>query len=701
MKKLSVILFLLIGLPSFVLSQTIDEKLKEIDAYANTVLETWKDKSGAGFSIAIVKDDKVVFTKGYGVKRIALDMNSLLRPNNNSPEEAYRQLFEAVKGKSTAAIMATMSRRSIEFAQMVSSRNNTPLDRVFENGFTATTFANALPELRDTRIKDNFASVEVFNAKESRWEDLPFVIEDGAWRFAMGELFAGTFVSPGKSKSRIEEESKPTPTPTPQIKNEKKGSKTSSAVIKVSPPTIGIGRSVGTSDNFADTPIRIESSPVDENTVFAIASNSKAFTTAALGILVDEKKLNWDDKVSKYLPDFQMYDPWVTSELTIRDLVTHRVGLDTFSGDLLWYETTYSPDEILKRTRFLKPVSSFRTRFGYQNLMFIAAGKVVEKASGKSWCGFVTERILTPLGMSRTTCSVNSLPDNAAWPHNESGGKLRVLHRGNVDGSYSAAALNSSAVDLSKWVRTQLNKGKFEGKTIFSEQQSWQMHQQWLAQQVGPNNAPGIQPRHFSGVGMGWFVYDYYGRKVINHSGGLDGMLSYTVLIPEENAGFVVLTNSESPTFAIMMNKIRDVLVGAPFRDYNAEAIKRVADGKQEDDEAKAKVDAARVPNTKPSLKLADYAGKYSDKMYGDVMIAEEKGKLVMRFLPSPNFVADLEHWHYDTFVIKWRPSVAYNFPRGFVTFKLDKNAFADQLIVDQPNNDFWFYELDLKRIHR
>src|SRR5688572_4343806 len=292
--------------------------------------------------------------------------------------------------------------------------------------------------------------------------------------------------------------------------------------------------------------------PVDENTVFAIASNSKAFTTASLAILVDEKKLGWDDKVSRYLPDFQMYDPWVTSELTVRDLVTHRVGLDTFSGDLLWYETTYSADEILRRTRFLPRVSSFRTRYGYQNLMFIAAGKVIEKVTGKTWCSFVTERILTPLGMSRTTCSVKSLPDNAAFPHNESGGTLRVLHRGNVDSAYSAAALNSSVNDLSKWVRTQLGKGKFEGKQTFSEAQAWGMHQPFLAQQISEAGFRGNPTRHFSGVASGWFVYDYHGRKIINHSGGLDGMLSYTHLIPEENVGFVVLTNSEYPSFTIM-----------------------------------------------------------------------------------------------------------------------------------------------------
>ncbi len=438
--------------------------------------------------------------------------------------------------------------------------------------------------------------------------------------------------------------------------------------------------------------------PVDENTVFAIASNSKAFTTAALAILADEKKIAWDDKVSKYLPDFQMYDPWVTSELTIRDLVTHRVGLDTFSGDLLWYETTYSGDEILSRLRHLPRVSSFRTRYGYQNLMFIAAGKVIEKVSGRSWCQFVRERILTPLGMSRTTCSVKDLPENAALPHNESGGTLRVLHRGNVDGSSSAAALNSSVTDLSKWVRTQLGKGTYEGKQIFSEAQAWQMHQPYLAQQISAAAARSNPTRHFSGVAMGWFVYDYHGRKIINHSGGLDGMLSYTVLIPEENVGFVVLTNSESPGFAIMMNKIRDVFVAAPKRYYNEEAKAQIAGNKAREADERAKADSARVVNTKPTLPTSAYAGTYSSQMYGDVVVAEENGRLVMRFTPSPNFVADLEHWHYDTFQIRWRPSVAYNFPRGFVTFTIDKNGKTDQLKIDQPNNDFWFYELDLRR---
>ncbi|MEO6334047.1 MAG: serine hydrolase [Pyrinomonadaceae bacterium] len=439
--------------------------------------------------------------------------------------------------------------------------------------------------------------------------------------------------------------------------------------------------------------------PVDANTLFAIASNSKAFTTAALAILVDEKKLAWDDKVSKYLPDFQMYDPWVTNELTVRDLVSHRVGLDTFSGDLLWYETTYSADDILKRVRYLKPVSSFRTKYGYQNLMFIAAGKVVEKVSGKPWCAFVRERILDPLGMKETTCGFGPLGGNAALPHNESGGTLRILPHGNVNGGYGAVAINSSVTDLSKWIRLQLGRGKFEGKQVFSEQQSWQMWQPNIMLPISAAASKNNPTRHFNAYGMGWFLYDYYGRKIINHSGGLDGMLSYTVLIPEENVGFVVLTNSESPSFGIMMNKIRDVFVNAPKRDWNAESVEQAKASKAAADEELKKADAARAPNTKPSLAVANYAGTYSDKLYGDVVVSEENGKLVMRFGPSPNFVADLEHWHYDTFQIKWRPSVSYNFPRGFVTFTVDKNGKTDELKIDQPNNDFWFYEMTPKRV--
>jgi CubicO group peptidase (beta-lactamase class C family) len=437
---------------------------------------------------------------------------------------------------------------------------------------------------------------------------------------------------------------------------------------------------------------------VDENTLFAIASNTKAFTTASLAILVDEGKLKWDDKVTKYLPDFRMYDPWVTSQITIRDIVSHRSGLDTFSGDLLWYDTTYPTDEIIRRIRYLKPVSDFRTRYGYQNLMFITAGRVVEKVSGMTWPDFVRTRILTPLGMTRTTTSVRDMKENFAMPHNESGGTLRPLPPGFLDEAIGAVRLNSSVADLSKWIRLQLGRGTFEGKKIFSSDRYWEMWQPNIMIPVSDRSMKTTPSRHFRGYGMGWFVEDYMGKKVINHSGGLDGMLSYTVLIPEENEGFVVLTNNESPSYQVMMAKIRDVLLDAPKVDYIQTAKDQLAANEADAAAAAKKIDDARLTNTKPSLDLANYAGTYTSDMYGDVVVSEENGKLVMRLGPAPNFVADLTHWQLDTFQIHWRPSVHYNFPRGFVTFTIDKNAKTDQLRIDQPNNDFWFYELELHR---
>jgi CubicO group peptidase (beta-lactamase class C family) len=438
---------------------------------------------------------------------------------------------------------------------------------------------------------------------------------------------------------------------------------------------------------------------VDENTLFAIASNSKAFTTASLAILIDEKKIGgWDDKVSKYLPDFQMPDEYVTRELTIRDLVSHRSGLDTFSGDLLWYDTTYSTDEILRRVRYLPVKSSFRSRYGYQNLMFAAAGRIVEKVSGKKWGEFIQERILMPLKMSRTTTSVKAIKENFAAPHNDShGGKLRVLPLGNIDNAIGAAGLNSSVTDVAQWLRLQLGRGSYEGKTIFSRERSAEMWAQNMFNNVNPFPAKDAPTQIFAGYGLGWGLNDWRGKKMVGHGGGLDGMLSYTAMIPAENLGVVVLTNGETAAYQILRNKILDVMLDAPKRDWSAEAVTIVAFQKKAQTDEDAKADAARKPNTKPTLNLKDYAGTYSSQMYGDVTVAEENGKLVLRMLPAPNFVADLEHWHNDRFQIKWRSSVNYNFPRGWVEFTIE-NGKSNQLKIDQPNNDFWFYELDLKR---
>jgi CubicO group peptidase (beta-lactamase class C family) len=442
---------------------------------------------------------------------------------------------------------------------------------------------------------------------------------------------------------------------------------------------------------------------VDPDTLFAIASNSKAFTATAIGILVDEKKLNWDDPVTKYLPWFQMPDAYVTREMTVRDLLSHRSGFETFSGDLLWYESSNTREEIIRRIRLLKPVYGFRSTYGYQNLMFLTAGEVVKAASGQSWDDFIKTHFFGPLHMTHSVTSIRDLPKggDVATPHNEVDGKMRVIRYGNVDSSGGAATINSCVGDMAQWLRMHLAAGKYDGQQIISERSEWQLGQPNIMIPISQASAKFNPTRHFNAYGMGFFLNDYQGRKVMQHSGGLDGMISQVGMMPEEHLGVVVLSNSETSVPAIMMNKVFDTFLGVtPKRDWSAELLARSADGEKAGAADRAKVEAARVMGTKPSLDLNQYVGTYSGPLYGDVKIAMENGHLVMRMVPSPNFVGDLEHWQYDTFRVQWRDTVVYPFAqKGWVTFTLDREGKLDQLKIDDPNNDFDFTELELHRV--
>lgn len=441
--------------------------------------------------------------------------------------------------------------------------------------------------------------------------------------------------------------------------------------------------------------------PVDAHTLFAIASNSKAFTSAALAILVDEGKIKWNDPVTKYLPWFQMYDPWVTREMMVRDLLCHRSGLATFGGDLLWYGSTYSREEVVRRIRYLKPTSSFRTQYGYQNVMFLAAGLVVEAVTGKSWDAFIKEKFFAPLGMTTSNTSVKDFKptDNVATPHNEKDGKINVIHYVNVDGIGSAGAINSCVSEMAQWLRLQLGRGTYKGQKIFSAARSREMWTPQIMFQIGENAEKQNPTTHFSGYALGWGVRDYQGRKVMSHGGGLDGMISQVALMPEENLAVIVLTNSETGLSSFLVNKTFDVFLGVPKRDWSGEALARKKDNDAAQAAAAKKIEDERVLNTKPSLALAQYAGTYGGLMYGEAKVTEENGKLVLRLVPSPMFVGDLEHWHFDTFRLKWRDSAVYPFPKGFVTFTLDAHAKADELKLDVPNADFDFTELEFKRV--
>ncbi|MBA3943521.1 MAG: serine hydrolase [Herpetosiphonaceae bacterium] len=437
---------------------------------------------------------------------------------------------------------------------------------------------------------------------------------------------------------------------------------------------------------------------VDERTIFAIASCTKAFTALALQLLAEEGRLTLDDPVTAYFPEFQLYDPYVTREITVRDLLCHRSGLQTFGGDLLAYGTTYSRDEILWRIRYLKPTSSFRSQFGYQNIMYVSAGHVVEAVSGTSWDSFIRERILLPLGMTSSTTSVSTFTadTNLAQPHIRRHGMLRQIPYLNVDNEAPGGGINSNVLDMLQWVQLQLGQGTWEGKSLVSAARIQEM---WSPHTIIAPDEQSLQlypSPHFQAYGLGWFLRDYQGRKVIEHSGGLPGMVSLVVLVPEEQLGFVLLSNGETAFTTVVRNSILDHVFGVAPTDWSAVLLDVTHKRELADQEAVRKTEAQRVPDTHPSLDISQYVGDYTGQLYGPATVGEEEGKLVVRLTPAPSLVGELEHWHYDTFRVTWRDPY---FPKGFVTFILDAQAKVTEMKIDTPNPDFDFKELELHRI--
>ncbi len=437
---------------------------------------------------------------------------------------------------------------------------------------------------------------------------------------------------------------------------------------------------------------------VDGNTVFAVASNTKSFTATAIGILIDEGKLNWDDKVIDHLPWFRLYDPYVTEHITIRDLLSHRSGLVTFSGDLIWYGSIYNREEIVRRAAFLKPGNGFREKFGYSNIMYLAAGLIVEKVSGLSWDEFINERILIPLNMNNTFTSVNrlDLKGNTAIPHNAVNDSAFSIHYLNWDNIGPAGSLNSSAADMLKWLQLQLGKGTINGKTIISEKRLREMYSPQTIQNVSPFSERTWPSTHFKSYGLGWSMMDYHGRKVISHSGGYDGMISYTCFVPEENLGFVILTNQNSSLYYPLAYKILDTYLSDSTTDWS-DFFLNLQNSAKEDEEMQKKNDSLSfIPGTTPSLALKDFAGTYHSIAYGDVVVELRKDKLHLQFVPSPMFSSNMVHWQYNTFTIKFDqvPSL----PEGKAAFIINEGK-AEKILIDVPNPDFDFTELEFNRL--
>ena len=465
----------------------------------------------------------------------------------------------------------------------------------------------------------------------------------------------------------------------------------------------------------------------DENTLFGIASNSKAFTAAALGILADEGKIKWDDKVRDYVPEFKLYSPYVTEEFTIRDLLTHRSGLGLGAGDLMFFpdSSDFILKDIIYNLRFLKQVSGFRTKYDYDNNLYIVAGEVVARVSGKSWDEFVQERIIQPLGMSKTATSFERLKDksNVIDGHAPVNGKVQVIARSTVKVGHSAGGVNSNITDLCKWVQLWLNKGKYGdglSKTLFSENVYREMTSPQTIIQV---NDPGPYNTHFSAYGLGFFLSDVRGYKQVTHTGGLEGMVTQITMIPELNLGIIVLTNQqEGGAFRSITNQIKDSYFGISGTDrvneYSTQRKKQLAMATHLVDSIWNEIETVKQSG-KEKADINLFTGTYRDAWFGDVTIsiknarpddprlndsvgqAVERGKLWFDSKRSPKLTGELFHYKGNTFVVKWKDRSMD--ADAFVNFSLDEEGKTSgiKMRAVSPLTDFSydFHDLDFHRV--
>lgn len=417
--------------------------------------------------------------------------------------------------------------------------------------------------------------------------------------------------------------------------------------------------------------------PVTPHSLFAVGSTSKAFTVAVLQQLEQEGKLRLDDPATQYLPSLQLYDPYVTRELTVRDLVTHRSGLPT--ANAVWYGTPYSREEILRRLRYRKPSASFRSTWQYQNEMFLAAGLVIAAVDGRSWDDAVKARLFTPLGMRASGTSVRELatmPD-VAQPHLERDGTVRRIPYRNIDNIAPAGSINSSVHDMAQWIRFQLAKGKWDGRQLLNEAAFDDARRPYMAMPSSPFSeltAPGAQ---LVSYGMAWMLYGWNGRTIVEHSGGIDGMTAEVALVPEERLGLVILANLSTVAPQVLQSYLLDSFFGAPKRDWTGEVSTKMAALEKAGADAMAKAERERTKDSRPTLPLSAYAGTYADSLYGDVVVREANGALQLTFLG--NREARLEHWQFDTFQARWDDVIL---DKTMVQFFLDASGKVDRVRI-------------------
>ena len=395
---------------------------------------------------------------------------------------------------------------------------------------------------------------------------------------------------------------------------------------------------------------------VNKDTLFGIASNTKAFTSAALAKLVDEGKLSWDDRVIDHLPEFRLYDSYVTREMRVRDLLSHRSGLGLGQGDLMiWPSTDKSIEDILAGLQYLKPASSFRSQYAYNNLMFVTAGEVVARVSGMSWNDYIEKNILQPLHMDNSRAGFSRIPkSNKNWAigHIPMDGKLNPFFVNYLEDFRGAGAIASSVNDMSQWLLTQLAGGKMpSGEQLFSEKQQAQMWHPHITS-MASKSAYEAYHQQFRGYGLGWSIEDYHGFKKLGHGGGILGMVSQVTLLPEKKLGIVILSNQQA--FSALSAVTHEVLEDAlelEDKDWVEELAKKHFASKQK---AYANAKPDTPADYQPQLPNINYTGTLHDDWYGDVIIEQLDGKLRIDFTHTKRLKGTLEHYTGNTFIVKW-----------------------------------------------
>lgn len=445
-----------------------------------------------------------------------------------------------------------------------------------------------------------------------------------------------------------------------------------------------------------------QSDRVDANTRFGIASNTKFFTATAIAMLVEQGKLEWDAPAIRYLPEFAMYDPYVTRELSVRDLLVHRSGLGHGAGDLLWWPaSSYDRAEIMRRLRYIKPATSFRSAYAYDNVLYLVAAQLIEKVSGMSWEEFIRTRLVVPLGMTSSTVRLADAASgsNVAATHAETNGITRLIAPFTSDNVNPAGGITSSAADMARWMIVQMDSGRITTaaagepeRRLFTPASTSELWSLVVPIPVSARAAPGFEHlrANFRGYALGIGVTDYRGSIRLGHFGGLPGYVSLVMMIPGKRLGVAVLTNQESndACSAIALPAL-DAFLGAPAPDYLAFYASRRDSARLSLARSVQRVAAVRDSTSGPSLALPKYAGRYVDPWYGDVNVAMEGRGLVMRFSHTPQLVGEMVHWQHDSFLVRWRDRDLR--ADAYATFALDPDGSIDQLKMVPASDDVDF----------